>query len=66
MGKESDRKRIRATTQTRTEIDFTLDQEQQKAVIDCIQRSGKLSVRFEPVGETNLPHDFAQGIVIID
>lgn len=65
-GEGTKRKQITAKTTTRTEIDFELDAEQQKAVIDCIKRSGRLSVRFQPTGKTRIPADVAAGIVIID
>jgi hypothetical protein len=65
-GKGSDRQRFTASTTSRTEVDFELDAEQQKAVIDCIRRNGRLSVRFEPTGKTELPADLAAGIVVID
>lgn len=64
--KNPERQRISATATTRTEIDFELDAEQQKAVIDCIKRNGRLSVRFEPTGKTELPADLTSGIVVID
>lgn len=64
--KDADRQRIAATAKVRTEIDFELDAEQQKAVADCIKRNGRLQIRIEPAGTTALPSDAVSGIVVID
>lgn len=36
-------------------LDFELDERQQKAVADCIRRTGKLTLRLSRVGTSRLP-----------
>lgn len=54
MAKNDDDSRVRVPTSEKG-LEFALDAEQQKAVTDCIRRSGKLTLRLTRVGDSRLP-----------
>ena len=49
-------------------VQFDLDEETQKAIIECIQRTGKVSMQLRPVGTSHLPGrgllDGLEGVII--
>lgn len=54
MGTGSDAGRARVPSKAKG-FEFELDQEQRSAVVDCIRRSGKLTLRLTRVGVSRLP-----------
>jgi hypothetical protein len=43
------------STETELSFDFELDEEQQKAVIDCIRKNGKVSIKLGSPSISKLP-----------
>jgi hypothetical protein len=67
MAQEDDQ--IRAAlkpSEVHTDIEFPIDPKESEAVIDCIRRTGKITIRFQDVGLSTLPPDLRKAVVAID
>jgi hypothetical protein len=54
MAEEKGRTKVQASAGALT-IDFELDKEQQKAVAECLARTGKLTLNLRKAGVSKLP-----------
>ena len=53
---DKERKRTQVTSSNREiSFDFDLDEEQKKAVIECIRTAGKVSIKLGPAKISKLP-----------
>jgi hypothetical protein len=52
---ESNERTSVGSTDTHLNVEFDLDEKTQKAIIECIQRTGKVSLQLRPVGASQLP-----------
>lgn len=67
MAKErEERQRFPVTSTTRTEVELRLDDKQREGIIDCLRRTGRLSIRLEPSGVTQLAGGGQAEIVVVD
>jgi hypothetical protein len=56
MAKEESNQRASAgQTDAHLNVEFDLDEKTQKEIIECIQRTGKVSLQLRPVGASQLP-----------
>lgn len=56
MAQKSEGRRASATsTDSHLEVNFELDEETQKEIIDCIRRTGKVSLQLRSAGVSKLP-----------